>query len=69
MTDQVCFNVLALENILAALTREIGDGPCFLYMCTILLDRCGLFTFFVSKTFLLFKYINSYIGTLGRIWL
>ena len=26
------FNVLALENILAALTREIGDGPCFLYI-------------------------------------
>ena len=25
------FNVLALENILVALTREIGDGPCFLY--------------------------------------
>ena len=29
-----------------------------------------MFTFFVSKTFfLLFKYLNSYIGTLGRIWL
>ena len=26
------FNVLALENILEALTREIGDGPCFLYI-------------------------------------
>jgi hypothetical protein len=26
------FNVLALENILVALTREIGDGPCFLYI-------------------------------------
>ena len=24
-------NVLALENILVALTREIGDGPYFLY--------------------------------------
>ena len=32
MTDQFFFNVLALENILAALTREIGDGPCFLYI-------------------------------------
>ena len=32
MTDQkINFNVLALENILVALTREIGDGPCFLY--------------------------------------
>ncbi len=31
-TDQIYFNVLALENILAALTREIGDGPCFLYI-------------------------------------
>ena len=31
MTDQFFFNVLALENILVALTREIGDGPCFLY--------------------------------------
>ena len=26
------FNVLPLENILVALTREIGDGPCFLYI-------------------------------------
>ena len=26
------FNVLALENILVALTREIGDGPYFLYI-------------------------------------
>jgi hypothetical protein len=26
------FNVYALENILVALTREIGDGPCFLYI-------------------------------------
>jgi hypothetical protein len=26
------FNVLDLENILAALTIEIGDGPCFLYI-------------------------------------
>ena len=26
------FNVLALENILEALTRESGDGPCFLYI-------------------------------------
>ena len=26
------FNVLALENILVALNREIGDGPCFLYI-------------------------------------
>ena len=25
------FNVLALQNILVALTREVGDGPCFLY--------------------------------------
>ena len=25
------FNALFLENILVALTREIGDGPCFLY--------------------------------------
>ena len=33
MTDQIFFfNVLALENILVALTREIGDGPCFLYI-------------------------------------
>ena len=31
MTDQFFFNVLALGNILVALTREIGDGPCFLY--------------------------------------
>ena len=27
----IFFNVLALENILVALTREIGDGACFLY--------------------------------------
>jgi Mn2+/Fe2+ NRAMP family transporter len=26
------FNVLALENILVALTRESGDGPSFLYI-------------------------------------
>ena len=26
------FNVLALENNLVALTGEIGDGPCFLYI-------------------------------------
>ncbi len=33
MTDQnFFFNVLALENILVALTIEIGDGPCFLYI-------------------------------------
>ena len=33
MTDQkIFFNVLALENILVAQTREIGDGPCFLYI-------------------------------------
>ena len=32
MTDQFFFNVLALENILVALTREIGDAPCFLYI-------------------------------------
>ena len=33
MTDQnFFFYVLALENILVALTREIGDGPCFLYI-------------------------------------
>ena len=32
MTDQKKNNVLALENILVALTREIGDGPCFLYI-------------------------------------
>ena len=32
MTDQIFFNVLTLENILVALTREIGDGPCFLYI-------------------------------------
>ena len=28
----IFFNVLVLENILVALTREIGDGPCFLYI-------------------------------------
>ena len=32
MTDQIFFYVLALEYILVALTREIGDGPCFLYI-------------------------------------
>ena len=32
LTDQFFFNVLALENILVALTREIGYGPCFLYI-------------------------------------
>ena len=33
MTNQkFFFNVLALKNILVALTREIGDGPCFLYI-------------------------------------
>ena len=31
MTDQLLFNVLALETILVALTRKIGDGSCFLY--------------------------------------
>ena len=30
--SKIFFNVLALENILEALTREIGDGPCFLYI-------------------------------------
>ena len=30
--SKMFFNVLALENILVALTREIGDGPCFLYI-------------------------------------
>ena len=30
--SKIFFNVLALENILVALTREIGDGPCFLYI-------------------------------------
>ena len=29
---QISFNSLTLEKILAALTREIGDGPCFLYI-------------------------------------
>ena len=32
MTDQIFFYVLALEKIIVALTREIGDGPCFLYI-------------------------------------
>ena len=27
--DRYFFNGLGLENILAALTREIGNGPCF----------------------------------------
>ena len=31
-TTSFFFNVLALKNILVALTREIGDGPCFLYI-------------------------------------
>jgi hypothetical protein len=35
------FTVLALENILVGLTREIGDGPCF-FVYKIFLDRCGL---------------------------
>ena len=30
--SKIFFNVLALQNILVALTREIGDGPCFLYI-------------------------------------
>ena len=30
--SKIFFNVLALENILVALTRDIGDGPCFLYI-------------------------------------
>ena len=30
--SKIFFNVLALENILVALTRKIGDGPCFLYL-------------------------------------
>jgi hypothetical protein len=30
--SKIIFYVLALENILVALTREIGDGPCFLYI-------------------------------------
>ena len=29
---KIFFYVLALENILVALTKEIGDGPCFLYI-------------------------------------
>ena len=29
MKDQICFYVLALENILVALTRENVDSPCF----------------------------------------
>ena len=32
ITDQKKINVLALENILVALIREIGDGPYFLYI-------------------------------------
>ena len=39
MTDQILFNVLVLENILVALTREIGDSPYFLFK--IFLDRCA----------------------------
>jgi hypothetical protein len=31
-TVHLFFNVLALENTLVALTREIGDYPCFLYV-------------------------------------
>ena len=31
-TSNFIFNVLALEDILVALTREIRDGPCFLYL-------------------------------------
>jgi hypothetical protein len=30
ITDQKNFNVLALENILVAKSREIVDGSCFL---------------------------------------
>ena len=30
--SKIFFNVLTLENILVALTREIGDGPSFLYI-------------------------------------
>jgi hypothetical protein len=30
--SKIFFNVLVLENILVALTIEIGDGPCFLYI-------------------------------------
>jgi hypothetical protein len=30
--SKIFFNVLAIDNILVALTRESGDGPCFLYI-------------------------------------
>jgi hypothetical protein len=30
--SKIFLNVLALENILVALTITIGDGPCFLYI-------------------------------------
>ena len=41
MTHQFILNVLALENILVALTREIEDGPSF-FVYKIFLDRCGM---------------------------
>jgi hypothetical protein len=46
------FNVLALENILVALTREIGDGPCFLYIKFSwigVLPQCTLFFTLLQK--------------------
>ena len=50
------FHVLALENILVSLTKEISDGPFFAYK--IFLDRCVflppiyysyIFCYFVAK--------------------
>ena len=40
MTDQKKkIDVVALENMLVALTREIGEGTCF-FVLKIVLDRC-----------------------------
>jgi hypothetical protein len=42
------FNVLALENILVALTREIGDGPCFLYIEFSWIGVTSLSTYYIQ---------------------
>ena len=53
-----CVCVFALENILVALTREIGDGPCFF------LDRCAVVLRFGTFSFPELRYQPS--G--GRGW-
>jgi hypothetical protein len=53
------FNVLVLENILVALTREIGDGPCFLYIKFFWIGVCYKFC---KKEISPKKFLDEYIN-------